>query len=123
MNTTPRYPDTRHPTRAEIDWHVANGRRLRAEATTEGLRMVRAWLSDRRGALPRLRRQPARGDAATTLRTPLTAIRSAAEILRDHPEMAPQERARFVRILLEEERRLERLVAALTPGETRGLAR
>ncbi|HUF55054.1 MAG TPA: hypothetical protein VMM55_00660 [Thermohalobaculum sp.] len=127
MSTEARFPETRFPTRAEIDWHVARGRQLRAEATAEALRAVGIWIRARAGApgSPFRRRPAADAGSAlpTSLRPPLTAIRSAAEILHDHPDMAPQERARFVRILLDEERRLERLLAALAPGEVGRLAR
>lgn len=44
------------------------------------------------------------------LRTPLTAIRSFAEILRDHPDLPEEERQRFVAVIAEEAERLSRLV-------------
>ncbi len=44
------------------------------------------------------------------LRTPLTSIRSFVEILRDHPDLAPAERQRFLAIVAEEVERLGRLV-------------
>jgi len=44
------------------------------------------------------------------LRTPLTSIRAVAELLRDEPEMAAPERARFVAIVVDESERLSRLV-------------
>lgn len=124
MSTETHIAEIRYPTRAEIDWHIARGRRLRAEATAAGLRAAVAWVRARAGARSG-RRAAAEVDAttATSLRTPLTAIRSAAEILHDHPDMAPHERARFVRILLHEERRLERLLGMLAPGEVGHLAR
>lgn len=53
---------------------------------------------------------------AHELRTPLAAIRSAAEILADHPELPADARARFTRVVLDEGRRLhariERLIEA-----------
>lgn len=47
------------------------------------------------------------------LRTPLTAIRAATEILRDHHELSQVEQMVFVEALLAESERLAGLVAAL----------
>ncbi len=44
------------------------------------------------------------------LRTPLTAIQSLAEILRDYPETDPEERGNFLNIMINEIRRLSRLI-------------
>ncbi|MEW6220745.1 MAG: ATP-binding protein [Thermodesulfobacteriota bacterium] len=43
------------------------------------------------------------------LRTPLTSIRAFSEILQDHPEVAVQERQRFLGIIVKESERLTRL--------------
>jgi signal transduction histidine kinase len=40
------------------------------------------------------------------LKTPLTTIRSVSEILRDCPELSPEERRRFLAVLLDENARL-----------------
>lgn len=47
---------------------------------------------------------------AHELRTPLTSIRSFTEILFDNPELEPEERARFLAIVLKENERLTRLI-------------
>jgi len=41
------------------------------------------------------------------LRTPLTSIRSFSEILVNHPDLSPRQRAHYLRIILEESERLE----------------
>lgn len=47
------------------------------------------------------------------LMTSLTALRSSAEILRDHPEIGQTDRQRFLAIVLSEEARLERLLRSV----------
>lgn len=47
------------------------------------------------------------------LKTPLTSIRSLSEILLDCPDLASDERERFLRILLAENERLTRAVDRL----------
>ena len=47
------------------------------------------------------------------LKTPLTSIRSLSEILLDCPDLSDDERGRFLRILLEENERLTRVVDRL----------
>jgi signal transduction histidine kinase len=44
------------------------------------------------------------------LRTPLTSIRSFSEILRDHPDIAAEERQEFLAIIAKESERLTRLI-------------
>ncbi len=44
------------------------------------------------------------------LRTPLTSIRAFSEILRDNPELEPEERQRFLGIVIQESERLSRLI-------------
>jgi Na+/proline symporter/nitrogen-specific signal transduction histidine kinase len=44
------------------------------------------------------------------LRTPLTSIRSFSEILRDHPNLPPEERQQFLEITVKESERLTRLI-------------
>ncbi|GBD44136.1 Sensor protein SphS [bacterium HR40] len=56
---------------------------------------------------------PFPADREHELLTPLTAIRAIAEILRDHPELAPAERMLFVERLLAEQQRLEQCIARL----------
>ncbi|MGE0118178.1 MAG: histidine kinase dimerization/phospho-acceptor domain-containing protein [Dongiaceae bacterium] len=66
-----------------------------------------------------LRRPAARSGATTApvelreeLRQPLTSIRSAAEILRDNPTLAPEQRARMLGVIVSESERLDRLIGA-----------
>lgn len=122
---TPR----RYPSVEEIEWHMRNGRRLRAEAIAAtfgglfrrlGREAVRPFAS-RAVPTPDPRGQggvadAAFAEAATPLRSPLMAIRSSAEILRDNPDLTPAQRARFVEILLAEEQRLERMIALAFGG-------
>jgi signal transduction histidine kinase len=44
------------------------------------------------------------------VRTPLTSIRSFSEILRDNPDLDPQQRQEFVSIIVQESERLSRLI-------------
>lgn len=44
------------------------------------------------------------------LRTPLTSIRALSELMRDDPEMAPEQRAHFLGLVVAESERLSRLV-------------
>lgn len=91
--------------------YVRLGRELRAEAIAR----VARQFSDR---LRRLFRSPRRVEEgedplsllAGGLRSPLSAIRTSAEILRDNPDIDDVKRKRFVDIVLAEEARLEALV-------------
>lgn len=102
FGTTPEFhaPDI---TPEEMDAAMARARRLRAEAVAAGF--------------ARLRRLPARlfarRAAAHPVLSSLTALRSSAEILRDNPEIDPDQRRRLVDIVLAEEARLERLVGRI----------
>lgn len=59
-------------------------------------------------------RLPAHDDPMTAiahrLRTPLTSIRSLSEILRDNPDLCAAQRGRFLAILAEESKRLDRTI-------------
>lgn len=44
------------------------------------------------------------------LKTPLTSMRSAAEILRDNQDLPPAERNRFLEALIEDNARLEAII-------------
>lgn len=48
--------------------------------------------------------------AEHALKTPLTGIRSIAEILRDADDITPEQRRRFASAILADEQRLERAV-------------
>lgn len=50
------------------------------------------------------------------VRTPLTAIRAAAEILRDHADLSLTERKEFAEAMLVESERLDAIIALLFAG-------
>ncbi|MBM2577612.1 sodium:solute symporter [Jannaschia sp. Os4] len=83
----------------------------RLEARTEELRRTTAELREANAALTRLGRQKDAflGQVSHELRTPMTSIRAFSEILREggHSEA---DRARFAGIILDESRRLTRLL-------------
>ena len=89
-----------------MDSYIRRGRRLRAEAFSEFLN----------GLFSRTPEPAKAPDLQSTETDPgkfknsLTAIRCAAELLRDNPGIALAERQRFIDIVLTEEARLERLV-------------
>lgn len=91
--------------------HVRLGHELRAEAIG---RMARRVSQKLRGFLGAPRRSEATEDPlsllAGGLRSPLSAIRTSAEILRDNPDIDDAKRKRFVDIVLAEEARLEALI-------------
>ncbi|MEM6678570.1 MAG: short-chain fatty acyl-CoA regulator family protein [Pseudomonadota bacterium] len=85
-------------------WARALGVLARSER--ELTAMVRA-LNDR------LTHDPFLGEAVHRMLTHISALRAAAEILRDVPDIAPEDRARFVGILAEESGRLSEVGTAL----------
>lgn len=62
----------------------------------------------RRGVLVHMNEPDGFSQVEHEWRTSVTAIRAAAEILRDCAELATLERSRFVEAILEESRRLSR---------------
>jgi signal transduction histidine kinase len=50
------------------------------------------------------------------LKTPLTAIRSFSEILRDNPDLPNDQRQRFLSIVLEESERLHQHIERMLEG-------
>lgn len=109
-------------TPAMLSDHVARAQRLRAEATADILRRLAGAMAR---PFRRVRRQaaatgPAAGDCQTRvegdLKTPLTSIRAAAEILRDHADVPVEERARFLAAIIDDSRRLERFADRLIDG-------
>lgn len=113
----------RVPTPAEVERHLRRAERLRSYTLRRLVaavpRRVGAAARGLFGAVPR----PGRGDeAAALLRSPLTAMRCAAEILRDNPDLPPAERSRFLQVLLAEERRMEDLIAGLLEPRRPGAA-
>ncbi|MEO1458825.1 MAG: short-chain fatty acyl-CoA regulator family protein [Pseudomonadota bacterium] len=89
----------RHP-----DWANALGALARSEREQSGL--VRL-LSDR------LTHDPFLGEAVHRMLTHTAALRAAAEILRDVPDLAGEERTRFVEIVASESERLSDVGTAL----------
>ena len=114
----------RHVTPDLVAYYVARGRQLRAQAIAR----IARHLTGRVRALFSPARRADRGEAAgaeealsalaSGFRSPLTAIRSSAEILRDNPDIDSVRRRRFLDIVLMEEARLEALVSQLLDGST-----
>ena len=113
-----------------IEFCVARGRRMRAEAFGEMGRAIGDGLRRlfSRPGPARAVRASARADFLATvaggLRTPLTSIRSSAEILRDNPDLPLDQRNRFLDVVLAEDERLTRLIdAILDASEVEGAQR
>jgi signal transduction histidine kinase len=109
-------PEAVRLTPALLAFYQRRGRRLRAEAV--------ARMAARLGAaLLRLlplgaRRRAAPDDdflalVASGLRTPLTSIRSSAEILRDYPDLTPEQRRHFLEVVIAEDERLAQVVTEI----------
>ncbi len=100
-----------------IDYHYRLGRQLQGEAIAAFFSRMRRRLFSRSDALAAA---PPAGagapDLAHTVVSSLTAIRTTAEMLRDHPEIDPAERKRFLGIVLDEERRLETMLPPVLIG-------
>ena len=99
--------------------YLAVGRALRAQylARTAGrlADSLRGWFS---GAPARPERETVVseefiGIVTDRLKTPLTAIRASSEVLRDNPDMTPEQRKRFVDSVLEQNANLERLIGRM----------
>lgn len=102
-----------------IAHYVARGHHLRAEALAAMARRLAArvrWFFEptpEGEATGKAGPEDPLSILASDLRSPLTAIRSSAEILRDNPDIDSVKRRRFVDIVLAEEARLEALVARM----------
>lgn len=106
-----------------VDSYVRYGKHLRSAMV--GAMFARAWSAVAQiwrpaQAAPAIRPET----VAERFANGLAAIRSSAELLRDDAKLTEAERARFVRVVLEEELRLERLLRELpnTPVMTRARA-
>jgi len=116
----PGHQPTYRPIPPELIAHyVGRGHRLRAEAVAAMARRLAArvrWFFE---PTPESEATGEAGPAdplsvlASDLRSPLTAIRSSAEILRDNPDIDSEKRRRFVDVVLTEEAQLEALVARM----------
>lgn len=89
-----------------VDFHIARAHRLRAQAMAAHFARLAAWF--------RPRRRARESEAAHQLRTPLTSVRSSAEILRDNPDMPAEHRKRFLGVILQECDRLNSAIGNLT---------
>ncbi|SLN75797.1 histidine kinase dimerization/phospho-acceptor domain-containing protein [Oceanibacterium hippocampi] len=104
--------------------YIRLGQTMRSQAMRDFMTRVGMALRNRFGRKPVLGAEaPVLSDIADRLAGPLTSIRSSAEILRDHPDIAASERGRFVDIVLAEEARIETLVAELLGNPGNGNAR
>jgi signal transduction histidine kinase len=108
-----------------VDHYVARRPRLRAEAVAHWARRAGAAL-----ARPFRRQRAGAGAAeeavvtvAHQLRTPLTAIRSFSEILRDNPDIPREQRILFLNTILEESDRLNRSITEVVDGLNAGQPR
>ena len=113
------FPAVKIPSSQHLNHYIARGRRLRAEAMATMFRQAGAALrglvsgpfgqrAGRASPAPDLLAQ-----LADRLRTPLTSIRSSAEILRDNPDLPQDQRKRFLDAVIAEDQRLTRLVDAI----------
>ncbi len=94
--------------RERMEFHIRHGRKLRAEAFSA---FFHSLFSRTEAAAGAANAQTAETDTDPgKFKNSLTAIRCAAELLRDNPGIALAERQRFIDIVLKEEERLERLV-------------
>ncbi|MCG8357145.1 MAG: hypothetical protein MI920_16395 [Kiloniellales bacterium] len=103
----------------QVEAYLAEGRRLRAEAMRNFFLAAKAagarlFTSSERAMAPSSGQTPDfLATVAGRLRTPLTSIRSSAEILRDNPDLPVEQRNRFLDMVIDEDKRLARLVDAI----------
>lgn len=102
-----------------VAYYVARGQQLRAQTIARMARHLAAKVRAFFAPGQRSEQPTAVGPEdplsvlASDFRSPLTAIRSSAEILRDNPDIDSVRRRRFVDIVLVEEARLEALVSQI----------
>lgn len=97
-----------------VDNHVSRARKVRAQAFKAFIsRLFTNTQADQFD-----REMSPNGE--NMLRSSLTAIRSAAELLRDNPGITATERRRFIDIVLNEEARLEKILPGFkgNPAQT-----
>ena len=122
-------PDTADITAELIRVHVRRAHAMRARTFAAMLRRLAAWLTSpfRRPREPQAVDGAREHDPFTLveheLKSPLTSIRSAAEILRHNQDLPIAERNRFLDALIQDNGRLEkvidRLLDALEPQAER----
>ncbi len=105
-------PLSKEFTLAEIENYYRHGRQLQAEIIARAIGRAFRRLKGAASAAA----ETGQGDVAHTMTSSLAAIRSTAELLRDHPNLDIAERKRFLGRLLEEEQRLERLLPKALQG-------
>lgn len=99
--------------------HVSRAHTIRAQTVAGLLRRMGSWLASafRRPGVPPAVAETAGHDPFALveheLKSPLTSIRSAAEILRHNQDLPVDERNRFLDVVLHDNRRLERVVDGL----------
>lgn len=111
--------DVREITPEVIDYHIRYGNHLRAAVIASWARQLGAGLSRLWRPVPA---RPRQETMAEKFANGLAAIRCSAELLRDGGDLSPEERARFVSIVLEEEARLEAMLRELSGTRPAGAA-
>ena len=100
---------------AEIAAAIERARTLRAVAIRDAIGSVFAW--PRRFLLST--RSSGQDVSAHRVLSALTAIRASAEVLRDYPDLRPEERRRFAETVVAEQRRLEQMVGGMLASRKR----
>jgi signal transduction histidine kinase len=117
--TVAHRPDAVHITPACLAYYLRRGRRLRAEAVGRmAARLGSAFVHLFTLGARKRRRQTRLDDdflalVASGLRTPLTSIRSSAEILRDYPDLTPEQRRHFLEVVIAEDERLAQVISEI----------
>jgi signal transduction histidine kinase len=98
---------------------LASGGRLRGGAIARAAKRCWAWVVRLAGRSqgPETTDYPQSSDLfseiASELKTPLASIRSSAEILRDNPNLALEQRNQFLDVVLAEDERLDLLITRI----------
>ena len=99
-----------------IEFHVARGRQLRAQAFARMFRRLwnalpwRRVATDDPTATATARRRADIDRLGETLRQPLTSIRSLSELLQENPGLPAEQHAQMLGLIVEETKRLNRLI-------------
>ena len=104
-------PNSTELTNDQLAYYVRKGRALRAYYFRESMTGLVAAVSRFILGPKQKRDTEVRTDRlGEDLRTPLTSIRSFSEILRSYPDLTQQQRSRYLDLIIEESRRLERVI-------------